>query len=379
MVNTDLDNIELSLNEYKRYSRHLLLPEIQIEGQKRLLQAKILCIGVGGLGSSFLLYLAAAGIGNITILDKDFVDISNLQRQIIHRTSFLNFPKIDSAKNSIKTLNPNCKVTTCQKNLDRFNIVDLIKSHDIIIDGTDNIQTRYLIDEVSYSLSKPWVYGSIFQFEGQVSVFNYQGGPSYKDVYPLISTNNADISCSEGGVLGILPGIVGTLQATEVLKIILGIGKILSGQLLTINTLDLQFKKSRIRKNAGLFSQTIIPLSEFEHNQEIEEDPNLIEESNFNLLLQKDLVTLIDVRSEIEFTIDHIPGALNYPLKMLYNTNTLQSLSQSSKMIVLYCNLDSRSKIGSKILESSNVACKRLKNGLYAWNKIQKQSQQYSF
>nr|YP_010336017.1 molybdopterin biosynthesis protein [Tsunamia transpacifica]QUE27907.1 moeB [Tsunamia transpacifica]UNJ14423.1 molybdopterin biosynthesis protein [Tsunamia transpacifica] len=372
MINPSLDNIELSLNEYKRYSRHLLLPQVQIEGQKRLLQAKVLCVGAGGLGAPILLYLAASGIGYITIIDEDLVDISNLQRQVIHNTSYLNSSKVESAENYIQKLNPNCTVKTYKTKLNQYNITDLVKEHDIIVDGSDNLETRYLIDEFSYYFSKPWVYGAIFQFEGQVSVFNYQGGPSYRDIYPAGTTRVSNLSCAEGGVLGILPGLIGTLQATEALKILLGIGDILSGQLLIVNTLNLQFKKLKIRQNLDL------PIQAKQSNytdQEIGDlDSSVIDEVYLSTLLKEDLVTLIDVRSPIEFTIDKIPGGLNYPLQLFYNINTLKTLAQFDKVIVLYCSLDSRSRIASAILEDANIACKRLKNGIYAWH--QKQAQQ---
>lgn len=371
MINPDLSDIELSLSEYKRYSRHLLLPQVQIEGQKRLAKSRILCVGAGGLGSSNLLYLAASGIGHITILDDDFVDISNLQRQVIHNTSYLNFPKVESAENYLLKLNPNCTIETQQTQLNGYNIAELIASHDLVIDGSDNLTTRYLIDEYCYLLSKPWIYGAIFQFEGQVSTFNYKGGPRYQDLYPRQSVVGNELSCSEGGVLGVLPGIIGAIQATECLKVILGIGDCLSGYLLLVNTLTFEFKKVCIRHDLSAQFNFI------HHNLERERksDKSIISVHNeINLeallpLIQTDSVTLLDIRSATEFLIDNIPGSINHPLHSLYDKTNLQHLlnTSGSRNIIVYCNLNSRSKIAMRLLQEAHIPCQRLKNGIYAW------------
>ncbi len=222
MLNPNLDEIQLTKEEYERYSRHLILPEVGLEGQKRLKAASVLCIGTGGLGSPLLLYLAAAGIGRIGIVDFDIVDSSNLQRQVIHGTSWVGKPKIQSAKTRILEINPYCQVDLYETRLTSENALDIVKPYDVVVDGTDNFPTRYLVNDACVILGKPNVYGSILRFEGQASVFNYEDGPNYRDLFPEPPPPGMVPSCAEGGVLGILPGIIGLIQATEAVKIILG-------------------------------------------------------------------------------------------------------------------------------------------------------------
>ncbi|MEG4091405.1 molybdopterin-synthase adenylyltransferase MoeB, partial [Microcoleus sp. Pol12B4] len=247
MLNPNLDEIQLNKQEYERYSRHLILPEVGLEGQKRLKAASVLCIGTGGLGSPLLLYLAAAGVGRIGIVDFDVVDHSNLQRQVIHGTSWVGKPKIESAKNRILEINPFCQVDLYETRVSSENAIDIATPYDIIIDGTDNFPTRYLMNDVCVLLNKPNVYGSIFRFEGQATVFNYQGGPNYRDLYPEPPPPGMVPSCAEGGVLGVLCGVVGSIQATEAIKIILGQGTTLSGRLLLYNALDMTFRQLKLR------------------------------------------------------------------------------------------------------------------------------------
>ena len=251
------------------------------------------------------------------------------------------------------------------------NIAELIASHDLVIDGSDNLNTRYLIDEYCYLLSKPWIYGAIFQFEGQVSLFNYKGGPRYQDLYPRQSMVGSELSCSEGGVIGVLPGIIGAIQATESIKVILGIGDVLSGYLLLVNTLTFQFKKVCIRHDLSTQFDFTHPNLE----QESRSDTSIVfahDEINLEALLplvQTDTVTLIDIRSATEFLIENIPGSINYPLHSLYDEINLQSLLNvsRSKIIIVYCNLNSRSKIAMRFLQEANIPCQRLKNGISAW------------
>nr|YP_010336608.1 molybdopterin biosynthesis protein [Rhodospora sordida]UNJ15014.1 molybdopterin biosynthesis protein [Rhodospora sordida] len=368
MLNSNLNDIELSLNEYKRYSRQLLLTKVQIEGQKRLYEARIACVGVGALGSSIITYLAAAGVRQITIIDHDIVDISNLQRQPIHNMSFLNFPKTDSASNYIQKLNPNCRIDSLQLELNQSNIYNIIYSHDIILDGTDNISTRYLIDEFCSLLSKPWIYGGVFQFEGQVSVFNYRGGSNYRDLYPKQLPNQYALSCSEGGILGVVPGLIGLIQATEALKIILGIGDILSNKILIVNTLTLEFRKLRIRQNMDSHSQDLL-MQVISQENFADKNTESIDISNLNNFLIENSAQLIDVRSEVEFSIEHIPGALNYPLNILSQNTDLKSFFKLPQTIVIYCSLDSRSHLAYNILKTKNLKCKKLKHGLQAWKR----------
>jgi adenylyltransferase/sulfurtransferase len=247
MLNPNLDEIQLTKEEYERYSRHLILPQVGLEGQKRLKAASVLCIGSGGLGSPLLLYLAAAGIGRLGLVDFDVVDSSNLQRQVIHGTSWVGKPKIESAKNRILEINPYCQVDLYEDLLSSENALEIMEPYDIVVDGTDNFPTRYLVNDACVLLDKPNVYGSIFGFEGQATVFNYEGGPNYRDLYPEPPPPGMVPSCAEGGVLGILPGIIGVIQATETVKIILGKGTTLSGRLLLYNALNMTFRELKLR------------------------------------------------------------------------------------------------------------------------------------
>jgi adenylyltransferase/sulfurtransferase len=242
-------DIELSKEEIARYSRHLLLPEVGMEGQKKLKAAKVLIIGTGGLGSPLALYLAAAGIGTIGLVDFDFVDESNLQRQIIHGVQDVGRPKVASAKDRIKSINPHIKVETHNTNLSSANAMELVGKYDIVADGTDNYLTRYIVNDSCVLLGKPNVYGSIFQFEGQVSVFSTKEGPCYRCLYPAPPPPDLVPSCSVGGVLGVLPGIVGTLQANEVIKLIIGGGAPLTGRLLTFDAWKMKFRELKIEKD----------------------------------------------------------------------------------------------------------------------------------
>ncbi len=225
-----------------RHSRHILLPQVGAEGQTQICNSRVLCVGAGGLGSPVIQYLASAGIGHLTIVDDDSVDISNLQRQVIHRTSDIGVPKAESAKRFVKDLDPNISVESIVVRLDENNAKELFSGHDIIIDGTDNIPTRYLIDDTCVELGITWVYGSVYRFEGQVSVFNFNGGPRYRDLFPEAPPEHLIPSCADAGVLGVLPGFIGCLQANEAIKIIVGIGEPLSGKLLIYDALESQQK-----------------------------------------------------------------------------------------------------------------------------------------
>jgi adenylyltransferase/sulfurtransferase len=240
---------ELSNEEIARYSRHLILEEVGMDGQRRLKAGSVLCVGTGGLGSPLLLYLAAAGVGRIGIVDFDVVDASNLQRQIIHGTSTVGMPKVQSAAARIRDLNPNVQLDIYEEPLSSENALRIFEGYDVIVDGTDNFPTRYLVNDACVILGKPNVYGSIFKFEGQATVFNYQGGPNYRDLYPEPPPPGLVPSCAEGGVLGILPGIIGTIQATETVKILLGKGTTLSGRLLLYDALHMRFRELKLRRD----------------------------------------------------------------------------------------------------------------------------------
>jgi adenylyltransferase/sulfurtransferase len=237
---------ELSAAEVARYSRHLLLDEVGVEGQRRLKASSVLCVGAGGLGSPLLMYLAAAGVGRIGIVDFDAVDESNLHRQVIHGTGSLGRSKVDSAAERIREINPHVRVDAHHEPLTRANALRILGPYDAVVDGTDNFPTRYLINDACVMLGKPNVYGSIFKFEGQVSVFNYRGGPHYRDLYPKPPPPDLVPSCAEGGVLGVLPGVVGCIQATETIKVLLGAGDTLSGRLLLYDAMAMTFRQLKL-------------------------------------------------------------------------------------------------------------------------------------
>lgn len=240
---------ELTHEEVARYSRHLILDEVGIEGQRKLKGSSVLCIGTGGLGSPLLMYLAAAGVGRIGIVDFDVVDASNLQRQVIHGTAAIGMPKVRSAEARIHDINPNIQVDVYEEPLSSENALRILEPYDVVVDGTDNFPTRYLVNDACVMLGKPNVYGSIFKFEGQASVFNYGDGPNYRDLYPEPPPPGLVPSCAEGGVLGILPGVIGCIQATETIKILLGKGTTLSGRLLLYDALHMKFRELKLRRD----------------------------------------------------------------------------------------------------------------------------------
>jgi len=247
---------DLSAVEIARYSRHLILDEVGMEGQRRLKASAALCVGTGGLGSPLLMYLAAAGVGRIGVVDFDSVDASNLQRQIVHGAKDVGRRKTESARETILDINPHCQVDLYDEALSAANALDIMEPYDVVIDGTDNFPTRYLVNDACCILGKPNIYGSIFKFEGQASVFNYQGGPQYRDVYPEPPPPGLVPSCAEGGVLGVLPGVIGCIQATEAIKVLLGMGDTLSGRLLLYDALHMKFRELKLRKDPEVLPPT---------------------------------------------------------------------------------------------------------------------------
>lgn len=244
--------------EIERYSRHLLLSEVGVAGQERLKASSVVCVGAGGLGSPLLLYLAAAGVGRIGIVDFDVVDASNLQRQVVHGTAALGRKKVSSARDRVLDLNPNVRVDVYDEPLTSENALRILGGYDVIVDGTDNFPTRYLLNDACVLLGKPYVYGSIFKFEGQVTVFNHAGGPNYRDLHPVPPPPGLVPSCAEGGVLGVLPGVIGALQATETVKLLLGLGTTLSGRLLLYDALSLQFRELKLRRDPNALPITAL-------------------------------------------------------------------------------------------------------------------------
>ena len=380
MLNPNLDEIQLNKEEYERYSRHLILPEVGLDGQKRLKAASVLCIGTGGLGSPLLLYLAAAGIGRIGIVDFDIVDYSNLQRQVIHGTSWVGKPKIESAKNRILEINPFCQVDLYETRVSSENAIAIATPYDIIIDGTDNFPTRYLMNDVSVLLNKPNVYGSIFRFEGQATVFNYEGGPNYRDLYPEPPPPGMVPSCAEGGVLGVLCGVIGSIQATEAIKIILGQGTTLSGRLLLYNALDMTFRQLKLRPNpVRPVIEKLIDYEQFcgipqARAQEAQEQQQIAEMTVTELkeLIDsgaKDFV-LLDVRNPNEYQIAQIPGSVLVPLPDIEHGQGVEKVKEllNGHRLIAHCKMGGRSAKALGILKEAGIEGINLKGGITAWS-----------
>lgn len=381
MLNPNLDEIQLTREEYERYSRHLILPEVGLEGQKRLKAASVLCIGTGGLGAPLLLYLAAAGIGRIGIVDFDVVDSSNLQRQVIHGTSWVGKPKIQSAKTRILEINPACQVDLYETRLTSENALEIIKPYDIVVDGTDNFPTRYLVNDACVLLGKPNVYGSILRFEGQASVFNYQDGPNYRDLFPEPPPPGMVPSCAEGGVLGILPGIIGVIQATETVKIILGKGTTLSGRLLLYNALDMKFRELKLRPNP--IRPVIEKLVDYEQfcgitQAKEQEAKQLMEMTEMTVQQLKDLIdsgaddfVLVDVRNPNEYDIAKIPGSILVPLPDIEQGAGVEKIKEilNGNRLIAHCKMGGRSAKALGILKEAGIEGINVKGGILAWSR----------
>ncbi|HTZ96147.1 MAG TPA: molybdopterin-synthase adenylyltransferase MoeB [Terriglobales bacterium] len=370
----------LSNDEILRYSRHLIMPEVGMEGQQKLKAARVLCIGAGGLGSPLALYLGAAGVGTLGIVDFDVVDYTNLQRQIIHTTADVGRKKLDSAAEKLKAINPFLNIKTFETKLTSENALDLFRDFDIIADGTDNFPTRYLVNDACVLTGKPNVYGSIFRFEGQASVFATEEGPCYRCLYPEPPPPGLVPSCAEGGVLGILPGLVGLIQATEVIKLILGKGEPLIGRLLLVDALGMKFRELKLRKNPDCpvcgTHRTITKLIDYnefcgirgeEKSQEKPVDAGIpemqVEELKRRLDKGEDLFVL-DVREPHEYQICNIGGHL-IPLNDLpKRVNELDS----SREIVAHCKMGGRSAKAVQFLRQAGFQkVYNLTGGIIAW------------
>ncbi|MBE9109783.1 molybdopterin-synthase adenylyltransferase MoeB [Nodosilinea sp. LEGE 07298] len=381
MLNPNLDDIQLTKEEYERYSRHIILPEVGLDGQKKLKAASVLCVGTGGLGSPLLLYLAAAGIGRIGIVDFDTVDQSNLHRQVIHSESWVGKPKIESAKSRILEINPHCQVDLYETRLSAENALGIFEPYDVVVDGTDNFPTRYLVNDACVLLGKPNVYGSIFRFEGQATVFNYQDGPNYRDLYPEPPPPGLVPSCAEGGVLGVLPGIIGVIQANETIKVILGTGNTLSGRLLLYNALEMTFRELKLRPNpVRPVIEKLIDYEEFcgipqARMEEEQEKAGLVEMSVTELkqVLDSgdDNVLLLDVRNPNEYEIARIPGSVLVPLPDIENgdgVDKVKSLLNGHRLIA-HCKMGGRSAKALGILKQHGIEGTNVKGGITAWSK----------
>ncbi len=372
--------MELTKEQTSRYSRHLILPEVGVEGQKKLLKSSVLCIGAGGLGSPVALYLAAAGVGKIGIVDFDVVDFSNLQRQIIHGESTLGELKAESAKKRIRDLNSDVDVSIHNERLTSENAMEIIRDYDVVVDGTDNFATRYLVNDACVLLGKPNVYGSIFRFDGQVSVFDAKRGPCYRCLYPEPPPPGLVPSCAEGGVLGILPGIVGAMQAAETVKIILGAGEPLVGRLLFVDVLEMAPRELKLRKDKSCpicgDSPTITELIDYEQfcgipigDESAEQSavgPNEISIEEFKRVWNGDSKPLlVDVREPHEYEICKIEGSRLIPLGEI--SEKISELD-TEREIVVHCHHGGRSlKAAEFLLENGFLKVKSLKGGIDEW------------
>jgi len=375
---------QLTNDELGRYSRHLILPEVGMEGQQRLKAAKVLCVGTGGLGSPLALYLAAAGVGTLGIIDFDTVDSSNLQRQIIHSTKDIGRKKVDSAQEKLNALNPALNVVKHDAMLSSANALEIFAQYDIVADGTDNFQTRYLVNDACVLLNKPNAYGSIFRFEGQASVFATEDGPCYRCLYPEPPPPGLVPSCAEGGVLGILPGIVGVIQATEVIKLILGKGEPLIGRLLLVDALSMRFRELKLRKNPDCpvcgTNPTVTELIDYNQFCGIAPEPaqaaqvkNGIPQVSVKELKKRldtretnnDGFLLLDVREPYEYQIAQIGGLL-IPQNDL--PNRLGELNKDQE-IIIHCRSGARSQRAAELLKSNGFQkVSNLAGGILAWS-----------
>ncbi len=369
----------LSHEEILRYSRHLIMPEVAMEGQLRLKQARVLLIGAGGLGSPVALYLAAAGVGRIGLVDFDVVDLTNLQRQILHGTSDVGRKKLDSAVERLRQINPHVTVDRYDVALTRDNALEIIADYDIVVDGTDNFPTRYLVNDACVMLGKPNVYGSIFRFEGQATIFAYPGGPCYRCLYPEPPPPGLVPSCAEGGVLGILPGLIGVIQATETVKLILGKGQPLVGRLLLYDALAMRFRELKLRRNPDCpvcgDNPTIRELIDYDafcgirrHEDsgpaEWQIDPREVKAR----LDRGERLVLLDVREPHELQICKIPGAKNIPLSEL--PRRIHELD-SAEEIVVYCKMGGRSAKAVEFLRQVGFRkVKNLRGGTNLWAEL---------
>jgi adenylyltransferase/sulfurtransferase len=380
-VNVSPD-VTLSNDEIRRYSRHLIMPEVGMTGQKKLKQGRVLLIGTGGLGSPLSLYLAAAGVGHLGLVDFDVVDESNLQRQIVHGTSTVGVSKTDSAKQRLRDLNPEIDIATYETQITSANALDLIRDYDVVVDGTDNFPTRYLTNDACVLLGKPNVYGSIFRFEGQATVFHpKEGGPCYRCLYPEPPPPGLVPSCAEGGVLGVLPGVIGTIQATEVIKLLAGIGEPLIGRLMLYDALNMRFRELKLRRNPECpvcgENPSVTELIDYEMFCGILPEPEQTSTENgayeitplelVDWMQRPDRPFLLDVRNPYEVDIANIEGTDKLiPVHELMNrVNELDS----ARDIVIYCRSGARSGNAVDMLRQAGFRkVKNLVGGVLRWS-----------
>ena len=369
-------NQNLSPDERGRYARHLILPEVGLAGQERLKAASVICIGAGGLGSPLLLYLAAAGVGRIGIVDGDAVELSNLQRQVIHGSDALGRSKAKSAAARIHELNPHCRIDVHDVMLDITNVMDLIADYDVVCDGTDNFVSRYLINDACVLSGKPLIYGSVQRFEGQVSVFNCNpDSPDFRDLLPVPPLPGAIPSCSEAGVMGVMPGLIGLLQATETIKLITGIGRCLDGRLLVVDALSMRFRELTLRRDPDRAPiKELIDCAQFSGSATTEMDPSALETitvMELKALLERDAgnVALVDVRNPAEAEIVVIPSAVLIPLATIESGEAIEqvrSLAEGRRLFV-HCKLGMRSAKAAHLLAEHGISATNVTGGIDAW------------
>ncbi|GAA4915134.1 adenylyltransferase/sulfurtransferase MoeZ [Streptomonospora salina] len=364
---------ELTVDEVRRYSRHLIIPDVGMDGQKRLKNAKVLVVGAGGLGSPALLYLAAAGVGTLGVIDFDEVDESNLQRQVIHGQSDVGKPKAESARESIEEINPNTKVVLHQDHLDSDNALEIFEGYDLVLDGTDNFATRYLVNDACVLLNKPYVWGSIFRFDGQVSVFWNEYGPQYRDLYPEPPPPGMVPSCAEGGVLGVLCASIGSIMVNEAIKLICGIGDPLVGRLMIYDALEMTWKTVKVRKDPE--GEPVTELIDYEAfcGQVSDEAERAAQGATITAPELKDMMDkdedfyLVDVREQHEYEIVNIPGAVLIPKGEFLNGEAFGKLPQD-KRIVLHCKSGARSAEALGALKGAGFdSAVHVGGGVLAW------------
>ena len=369
-------NQNLSPDERGRYARHLILPEVGLAGQERLKAASVICIGAGGLGSPLLLYLAAAGVGRIGIVDGDAVELSNLQRQVIHGSDALGRSKAKSAAARLHELNPHCRIDVHDVMLDITNVMDLIADYDVVCDGTDNFVSRYLINDACVLSGKPLIYGSVQRFEGQVSVFNCNpDSPNFRDLLPVPPLPGAIPSCSEAGVMGVMPGLIGLLQATETIKLITGIGRCLDGRLLVVDALSMRFRELTLRRDPDRAPiKELIDCAQFSGSATTEMDPSALETitvMELKPLLERDAgnVALVDVRNPAEAEIVVISSAVLIPLATIESGEAIEqvrSLAEGRRLFV-HCKLGMRSAKAAHLLAEHGISATNVTGGIAAW------------
>jgi adenylyltransferase/sulfurtransferase len=374
---------ELTNEEVQRYSRHLILPEVGPDGQRRLKAGRVLCVGAGGLGSPAALYLAAAGVGTIGIIDFDAVDLSNLQRQIIHGTPDIGRSKLQSAKDRLNALNPHVKVESYETALTSKNALEIFRDYDIILDGTDNFATRYLVNDACVILNKPNAYGSIFRFEGQASVFATKGGPCYRCLYPEPPPPGLVPSCAEGGVLGVLPGVIGTIQATESVKLLLGAEGTLIGRLLLYDAWNMKFRELKLRRDPACpvcgdhpTVRELIDYDQFCGVAPVQAAPAAAVPADFEttvLDLKRAVDSgqdpfILDVREPNEFQICRIPGSVLIPLGQVGQRVKEIETAAAGRPIVVHCKMGGRSAKAVQLLRQEGLSrAQNLKGGILAW------------